>query len=1307
MPDTLERRLAAYLPHFERERIAGWESPPTAPERRAASGAVLFADLVGFTPLTRRLTASGSAGPERLSGLLDATFGRMVGIIEAAGGDVVLFAGDALLAVWLDDGEPGSAAVVNAAAAGLQILDALDGARPEPGVELRLRASVTAGDIDLLRVGGLGGRWRFLAAGPAIAQLETVDEAGRAGQVLLSTEAAERAAGALESRVRPDGLAEVERAGVTGSHDRTPVVPPLEVLRFQVPRVVAHWLEAGQEDWLGEFRQLSVLFVGIPDDAALRLETLDAAVRAMQEALERFRGSVYSLASDDKGMSLIAAFGLPPLAGAATAARAIGAALQVFEALSDQGLAVPIGVATGRVFCGAYGGVERRHYAIVGSPVNLSARLMTAAGTGVLCDSATRDAVGDRAGFDAIEPLRLKGFDEPVPVYRPFELRRRSVRSSAARIVGRQRERTRLTRAVDRAVAGETDRLLVEGDAGLGKSTLLAAFAGEAESRGVRVLSGGGDALRSSTLYFGWRSVLEALFPAEVADRPSAVRQALGGDDRLVAWIPVLSAIAPVGLEENETTREMTAEVRASAIQELVVGLLDHATRKGPTVLVLEDVHWFDSRSQALLLAAQRRLPGLPIVVSTRPSAGPMPPDLAAFASADATETLRLQPLADDDVEGLVALALGVERVPRELVDYVRRHAERHPFHSTELVRALRDRGALEVTGGSCRVATDSGRLEDLETPASIQELVLARVDQLDAGPQVVLKTASVIGREFVEAMLRDVLADRAAGGKLGEELAILERRELIEPVVSEDDAPARYRFQHAIIEDVVYGALPFAQRRQLHRRVAEWYEAGDEQGTRGRAPLLAHHWDRADVPDRALVHLEAAGVEAVNAFSNREAVRFLSRAVELQASGLAVYASRRAEWERHLGEARIRLSQYDRADEHLQRSLTAGGLRAHRSAASLVPALLFHVGVQTTHRLLPFVRVGGRRIHERRAHGARVYKRVAEVAYFENDKLRLLHATLAALNMAEDCGAVLEQVNGFGSLAIVADLGGMSGLADRYMARALHVAEESGRPSVIGRGHMLALIRSITRGDWEQAARSAERGQQTFAALGDNHRWETCVATHGYAFLARGQFDRADELYEQAAVSAQFGSPQTQTWARAGQLTARLDGGEPSDFAVAEVERLLHAEDQSRTEQLTCSGLLARAYLRRGETERALEAAEQTLEWLGGEPPAVYYPLWSICGAAEVFFTLAEHGREPAPLASARVLAKLLRAHGRMFPICIPRARYYQGRLEALRQRPDRAAELWREGLETARRFEMTFDQGLLERAAMSRPRP
>jgi adenylate cyclase len=985
------------------------------------------------------------------------------------------------------------------------------------------------------------------------------------------------------------------------------------------------------------------------------------------------------------------------------------------ETLTGSGTGCAIGVATGRVFCGAYGGLERRHYAIVGPPINLAARLMGAAEGRIVCDEATRAAAGERLAFGATRSIRLKGFDEPVAVHVPLRLRTTRVRGTD-RLVGRRREMEALIRVLDAAQRGAGSLVVVEGDAGLGKSTLLGAFVARAQERGVRVVAGGGDALRASSLYYGWRAVLEDLLGATPDERARSLRAALADDQRLLAWAPLLSAIVDVAIPDNETSRDITGEAKALSVQELVIRVLEHAARARPLVLLLEDAHWFDAPSHALIHAVARRVPSLCLVLSTRPYDGPPPPEYAAFSAMEDLRTLALEPLQDADIPELVALALDVERVPDELVAFVRRQAERHPFHTTELTLALRDRGLIGVDGGACRILTDSGSLEGVHAPASVQEVVLARVDELGADEQLVLKTASVIGSSFTASMLGDVFPVREGRADLGTCLRTLVERHMIEPAAGPGEEPEMFAFRHRIIADVVYGSLLFAQRRELHRTVARWYELEAGAPGRSRAPLLAHHWDHADDPERALGYLEAAGIAAVGAFSNRDAVRFLSRAVELHDTGAAEVARfRRAEWERNLAEARIRLSQYEQAGEHLRRALAERGLRVHRSAVGLGASLLWHVLVQAGRRLRPGTRMpAGVADGDRRAHGAKVYKRLAEVAYFENDKLRLLHATLAALNMAESSGAVAEQVNGYGSIAIVADLGGMSGIAARYMARAVGVAEKSRRPAVIGRAHLLALIRAVTRGDWEAARASAERSRDMFRRIGDAFRWETCTATWGYGLLLQGRPDDALELFEAAAQSARHGSPQTQTWARVGQLVVLLEAGRDADFVASEVERLLEAEHQSRTEQLTCSGILALAALREGRADRARTLAQRTLAWLDGEAPAVYYPLWSIAGAAEVLLAdaqaEAEHepgarasgspGRPPASgdalerraagRTSLEGAVRILRAHGKMFPICVPTARLYEGRLEALRGRRDRARELFAEGAQAARELGM-----------------
>ena len=189
---------------------------------------------------------------------------------------------------------------------------------------------------------------------------------------------------------------------------------------------------AGQAEWLAELRRVTAVFVNLLDvdpAAANLLEPVQLAMAAMQPILERYEGSLKQVVVDDKGLTLIAVFGLPLLAHEDDPARASRAALEVQAALGGLGLGCGIGVATGRAFCGAVGSDVHREYDVIGEVMNLAARLMQAAGEAVLCDAATYQAAQARLRFQALPAILVKGKADPVAVYRPVEPARRSDRS--------------------------------------------------------------------------------------------------------------------------------------------------------------------------------------------------------------------------------------------------------------------------------------------------------------------------------------------------------------------------------------------------------------------------------------------------------------------------------------------------------------------------------------------------------------------------------------------------------------------------------------------------------------------------------------------------------------------------------------------------------------------------------------------------------------------------------------------------------------------------------------------------------------
>src|SRR5919199_5728579 len=165
--------LVSYVPRPVRRRLAADPAPPGGPLLERLPAAVLFADISGFTPLTSRLARRGPVGAEELSRLLDDYFGRLLGLVEAHGGEAIKFAGDALLALWpVAPEEDLATTVLRAGQCGLAIQAALDGYDLDDGVRLSLHLGVGAGEALALDVGGVQGRWYFLVAGEPVRQIE-------------------------------------------------------------------------------------------------------------------------------------------------------------------------------------------------------------------------------------------------------------------------------------------------------------------------------------------------------------------------------------------------------------------------------------------------------------------------------------------------------------------------------------------------------------------------------------------------------------------------------------------------------------------------------------------------------------------------------------------------------------------------------------------------------------------------------------------------------------------------------------------------------------------------------------------------------------------------------------------------------------------------------------------------------------------------------------------------------------------------------------------------------------------------------
>ncbi|MBM2848389.1 MAG: putative adenylate/guanylate cyclase [Anaerolineales bacterium] len=1351
--------LASYVPARIVRRIAEDPALPTEPIAERFPAAVFFADISGFTQMAERLGQSGPSGAEELRRLINVYFDKLIALITGHGGDIIKFAGDALFAIWPASprGETLSTVTLRAAQCALDTQKRLNNYPAAEDWKLFLRVGVEAGDVLAAHVGGERGRWEYLLTGEPVVQVGLAEHQAQRGEVVLGPQAWALIQDNCSGQALPGGSARLEEVRAPIEPRPAPPLPSLppepeveSALKAYIPAAITRRLAAGQNAWLAELRRITVLFVQIVGlEHAPTLERLQTVMHSLQTVLYQYEGSVRQFILDDKGAVLIGALGLPPLAHEDDAARGVQAALDMRARLAELGLTTTIGITTGKAFCGSVGSATRSEYALVGDVVNLAARLMQAAmpppgppramgeGGGVLCDAPTYQAARGRLAFEPLTAIPVKGKEQPVAIYRPRGQAQEVARWPTA-MVGRAAERGQLAQQLEALKRGEAGAVVVvEGEPGIGKSRLVDHALRQAESLGLPVFSGAGDAIAASTPYHGWRMILRRALDIAPNTDPETRRQRLL--DRLAyepEWFsrtPLLRNVLGLDLPDNDLTALMTGQVRADNTRDLILHLLNNAlqrARQAGLMVILEDAHLLDSASWAVALALSQRIAtGLPLllIAALRPLPEPQPPEYRQMLDLPVTRRLQLGPLPPDEALALVSQRLGVAVLPEPVAEIIRAKAEGHPLLSEELAYALLDAGVIVVAEGRCRLTRSAADLRDLSFPDSAQGAMMSRLDRLAPGEQLALKVASVIGRVFSVRLLRDIYPIDADRQQLAGTLAALERLDLIAPVSPEPN-PA-YTFKHTITREAAYNLMLFEQRRELHRAVAEWYERAHAHDLSSHYPLLAQHWSKAGNADKALDYLENAGEQALDSGAYQEAVSFFSEALRLEveqrqrrtwerrssqiASASVLSPSRvrlqRGRWMRRLGEARYGLGQLPECRQHLERAVAILGQPMPATPVQLAIGLSGQIARRLLRRVWPVGEPAAPHPPERQAfilEMARAYERLAQIHYFANNSLRGLYAMLSSLSVAERAGPSPELARAYAGMCVAAGVFSLPALAQAYRRRALRTIEQM--HDLDAEAWVLSTLGNYATGagEWAEAEASIKRAVEVFGRLGARRDWGNNVVALCWVDYFRGQFAQGAQRYRDLHAQAREShNVELQAWSLAGEALHALRLGQ-TDQAVSQWEQalpMLATVAESRVTEILSHGGMAIAYLRRGESSLAWQSAGAATRLIRQSPATSFPTFDGFAGAAEVYLSLWEaEGKSQIPNSkiqmqtSAQQACKALQNFARAYPVGQPRARLYQGWYEWLEGKPIQAFGTWQTSLGVAGQLAMPYEQGL-----------
>lgn len=826
-------------------------------------GAVLFADLAGFTALGEALAESGTAGGESLHELLNGHFAILIDRIAAAGGEVTTFAGDALAAVF--DGrrrasEELAARVLTCAAEMQDALTAFAGQYTTGlGIRPHMKVGLGAGTVTRALVGQADLWVLHVLAGIALERAVGAQRQCRQGEVVADPGLVAALPGPPRSTRRGDWY--VLGPDGSGNRMRTPSPPRTHAL-------------------VDEHRLVTTVFLalpemGVPQDGGARLQHY---LGTAMPVIRRHGGDLRQVDAGDKGYQLVMGFGAPRT-GADDAERAVACCL---ELVGLPGAPARAGVATGLAFCAEVGTPTCREYVVLGDSVNVAARLAQTGRPGQVRVDAATAARCAAFRLRKLPPLPVRGRQAFVETHLVHGLRETPGRSPGlatprcALFVGRAEELAEARGARDSAGRGQGRVLLVTGEPGVGKSRLVAQLTAETRgpgsdrTRGV-VATGGGGVPGDARPYLAWRSIFRSLLlvPRQRAPGPSAVQgvlRAAGADERA----PLLGAVLGVEVPDNPFTTSLTPGERADATRAVALDCLRRSCARSPVTLVVDDAQWLDELSKELLTHLAVNIADLPvlIVVVARDEPGTAML-LARLRSAPSVVSLALTGLGGTEAEELVrGRAAGPgPGLPPDVVVRIAQRSGGNPLFLEQLVSWTREHPE----------AFDTEQLPDF--PADVRRLVLARVDRLLPRGQATLKAASVIADDFSTSSVHACLP-RVGRRQIERDLNDLVSLELTAARPSAQGTA--YGFRHALVQEVVYGSLSGAARSGLHEAVAEHLERAHAGDLPRWVDQLAHHYGRSANLTKQRTWFRAAGDAAAHAYANESAVRYYRRLLSL-----------------------------------------------------------------------------------------------------------------------------------------------------------------------------------------------------------------------------------------------------------------------------------------------------------------------------------------------------------------------------------------------------------------------------------------
>ena len=680
----------------------------------------------------------------------------------------------------------------------------------------------------------------------------------------------------------------------------------LDKIKRYLPKGLTEKILSQKDKIEGERKQVTVMFCDMegftplverlgPEEA---YSVMDQVYEILIHKVHDYEGTV----NDMTGDGVMALFGAP-IALEDAPQRALRSALSIHREIAkfnDQRKGIKpirmrIGVHTGPVVVGTLGNDLRVEFKAVGDTVNLASRMEGLAEPDTIY--VTEDTFKLTEGlfrFEALGKKKVKGKEEPVPVYKVLSTKEDVYRPRLgfermiySEMVGREKELDRLELQVMRVINGKGSVVNIIGEAGIGKSRLVAELKNYDVMKKVALFEGRAisigrnlsfhpiiDLLKHWARIRGDDSEAAALSKLETAVRRVYPEEV----DEVLPFVATL-----MGMKLSGRYAERVKGIEGEALEKLILknvrDLLIKSTELTPLVIVTEDLHWSDTSSIELMeslfrLAETQRILFVNVFRPGHKETGDRIVETIKERLPSYYVEIVLQPLDERISETLINNMLNIRGLQHAVIDQIVERAGGNPFFIEEVVRSFIDEGAVVAKEGAFEVTE---KIDTMVIPHTINDLLMARIDRLEEETRNLVKIASVIGRSFFYRILTGVAR---AIEEIDNRLSYLKEIQLIRERRRMEEL--EYLFKHALAQEAAYESILLRKRKELHLKVAVSIEKVFKERMHEFYGMLAYHYSMGEDLDKAEEYMIKAGEEALRSSASREAINYYQEALSL-----------------------------------------------------------------------------------------------------------------------------------------------------------------------------------------------------------------------------------------------------------------------------------------------------------------------------------------------------------------------------------------------------------------------------------------